>query len=541
MTPSSRRAAARIGSIALAAAFAAAVAAPAQAQADFTFNAYVVTTFGNQFEAGFPEAERQAGTLVVSVDAGGQAIEVESTRAVLTIDESFAGLSLDTEDERCTASGNTLTCEEPDRFTGFAAEFGFFLVVEPEVRPGDVAAYEIAVDADGATDTIEHTWEFAEAGSTAPDYVVNAHDAASPAPGAAANPAVEFQYNGEQGYEDFYFRVHGRAYYPQQGYVTPVLDYANCGLDEGGSEYCILEGFAPEPGRVYELSADTPIDLVPTADAPGPMRFPEAVVMEAITDEDLIDSIDFYDADTELAFVPGDAERIPNHPYFDVITADNPFDLDMADANVNGSAGDDAFYDIAYTNDSAVDAIISIPPWDVDVFDPYLVAIQLPTGVEVTAGDPETGYFTTPDRYGCQNLHIYERPAYAGIVAPYGIDDLDLVCEIGDVVQSGATETFRLPVEITSGTPTADGRSAVLDPALFWGEHALEEYEMTPADFPFLDADLDNNTSVLSLNTETPGLPATGTSPGLLGGLGALLVGAGAAAAVLARRLKAAQ
>jgi len=534
MAPSSRSAAARIGSIALAAVFGAAVAVPAQAQDDYTFQAYVRAPFGLQFEAGFPETERQEGLLVVLVGTP-PSVELEHTRVVLTIDEEFEGLSLATEDERCTASGRTLTCDEPGSIPDFGVDFQFSLDVGPQVQPGDVADYEIAIDADGVTETMPFTWEFAEAGSTAPDLVVDAGDA-TVGPGGAAEPPIAFQYNGDQGYEDFYFRFYSRAYYPQQDYLSVAAEYANCGEVEPGGVYCVLEGFAPEPGQVYELSADTPAGLVADADAPGPMRFPMAAEIEPITDEDLIDSIDFYDADTELAFVPSDARRIPNHPYFDVTTADNPFDLDMADASVNGSAGDDAVYEIAYTNDSAVNAIISVPPWDVDVFELYKVAIQLPTGVEVTAGDPETGYFATPDRHGCQNLRIYDRPYYDDIVAPFGIDDLDVVCELGDVVEAGTGQTLQLPVEITSGTPAADGRSAVLDPALFWSEEELAPYELTHEDFPYLDADLENNTSVLSLDTESSGLPATGTSPGPLGGLGALLLAAGAATAVLARR-----
>jgi hypothetical protein len=537
--PFARRSAVRAAASTAAAAFALAIGAPAPAQAqepaELGFDADARAADSGNFLGGLAEETAQAGAVFVGAWAG-QPTAIDRLRVTLAIDEDFDGLALATDQEECTASGTTLTCDFTDVTTVFSAWAAFDLVTAPDVAVDEVAEYDLTVQADDRDPVaFPGRWHFVPGGGEPSEFEVYVPDIAVLEPGASAHPPVTFQYHGDDAPEDLLFHVSGPMYYLWKDYIETTMPYSNCGTS-GGDVVCVLEGLAPQTGDVFELSPDTPVFMTPDENAPGPMPYSHQFHVEPVDErnQDVVDGIDYFDADTALVFEPSDAEGVPFKFGMMLTSGANPFDLEMADHEIRAGAGDEAVVDLTFTNIGTADALIHPTPQDVDVFEPFMIAVQLPSGAEVTQGDPETGFFSTPNRHQCQNIAIADWVVEDGSER-YGVERLDVLCWSLSELPIGESLTVELPVEVTSDAPSRDGLAVAIEPSVFWGEEFLNQYGLSKSDFPVVETDLENNTAVLGLNPA--GLPDTGTSLTPIGVAGALVLAAGAACFVLTRRI----
>jgi LPXTG-motif cell wall-anchored protein len=296
--------------------------------------------------------------------------------------------------------------------------------------------------------------------------------------------------------------------------VEVSAEYDNCVT---GAWYirCAVTLFPNSPGAVYTPSA--PISYTIGENVPGPFEICNCAYNVYAVDDagyaNLFGDLDWDEDSDNLMYLqevgePGTEFGSNNWGPITIETSYNPVDLSVDDMNLKGAKGTETTIEIEYTNEGPGDAI-SHP----DGPGTFVVLVSLPTGVELTK---ENGFCEKPD------LGNYEH--YFPDIDPEVLDDLDYDCFFMGI-KSGETYTVDLAVEITSNRTASDGTLAVL----------LQDGIMP-------DSDLSNNIATFTLNAKGSGnLPNTGTSLGLIIGIAALVLVAGAVLLVLtARKRKAA-
>jgi LPXTG-motif cell wall-anchored protein len=529
---SPKRGSARFGAILAAAAFGAALAAtPAQAQTGFDIDA-AAWPDGDSFYVGWTEeTQRQSGEFYAIVNADKA---FDGVQVVFGLSDDLGGLALETEQEGCVATGITITCDYTETSEWVEVRAAFDLLVPQSVRAFDEVDYSISVQPAGAEEATVFggTWEFLPTGDEYARYELFGSSFEGVAPGGTVTPQIAFRNANVGTYNDVYLAI-GQ----EHPYLQAAANYSNCGFNEWGETMCVFEGLAPEPGVIYELAADTPITVTLDEHAPGPMEYFQYFGVEAfdVWNRDEIENLDYFEADTELVFEVSDLEDIEDNGGTTVTSAANPYDLAIEAGDIDAATGETAVIDISAENLGPADAIAHAHPGSGE--GSFVFAVQLPAGVELDADQDENGYFTTPGDDHCHNAALNEWLADDD-PADYRLDRLDVVCSVFGDIEAGAVLTVDLPVKVT-GAAGADGRASIIDHSETWTDAELEYWDLTEADFPVLDSDLDNNTAAISRGGDGSGqLPSTGASLTVIGGTAAAALAAGVVVFVLMRRRK---
>jgi LPXTG-motif cell wall-anchored protein len=300
--------------------------------------------------------------------------------------------------------------------------------------------------------------------------------------------------------------------------ITVSGDYDNC-VGEGWYLQCAITDFPDDPGTVYTTSDPAAYTL--DENAPGPFEICNCAYNVYAADDaeyaNLFGDLEWDEGSDNLMRlqkVDEPATEFGARSWGPIVieTGRNPIDLSVEPVNIKGTKGTETTVEVEYTNEGPGDAI-SHP----DGPGTFLVLGSLPTGVELSDED-ET------------DANCYERPwswdHYLPALDPEVLEDLDFACFFINM-ESGETRTLELQVEITKNAPASDGTLAVV----------LQDGIMP-------DGDMSNNIATFSLNAKGDGngnLPNTGASLGLVIGIAALVLVAGAVLLVLtARKRKAA-
>ncbi|MCC3762674.1 hypothetical protein K3N28_06275 [Glycomyces sp. TRM65418] len=534
--PFAKRGALRAGAVLAATAFGTAVALPAQAQSEFELDGYAFPVEDTFYTGWTEETRSQAGQFYASA-YGDDETELGNVHVVFGLSDDLGGLALETSDEHCTAEGITITCDFTDVTTYMDTVWvDFNLLVSETVHAYDTVDWSVSVQPTSAEApaVFGGTWEFSPTEDDYAQYLVSGSTHEGVVPGSSLTPDVAFMKANEGTYNDVYFYISDG-----NPLLQTAAEYSNCGLVEWGGVMCVLEGLAPEPGVVYELSADTPLTVTLDANAPGPFEYNAWYSVEAFDmwNRDEIDSLDYFDADTELVFEATDRAAIEDNPVT-VVSTENPYNLAITANDIDVAKGETAVVDITVENSGPADAVAQPHPGSGE--GSFLYAIQLPAGVETDAELQENGYFTTAGDNHCtvaaENEWLAETDP-----ALYRLERLDVVCSIWGDIESGATLTLDLPVKVT-GDPGAEGTAVVLESAELWTDEELAYWDLTTEDFPILDGDLDDNSGSFSLKggNGSGQLPVTGMPLAVIGSAAVVALAAGAVVFVLMRRRKAA-
>jgi hypothetical protein len=535
--PFAKRGALRAGAVLSAAAFGIAVALPAQAQSEFELDGYAFPMEDSFYTGWTEDMHSQAGQFYASAYGDGET-ELGNVHVVFGLsDDLGGGLALETSDEHCTSEGITITCDFTDVTTYMDTVWvDFNLLVSETVHAYDTVDWSVSVQPAAAEvpAVFGGSWEFSPSDEDYARYFVSGSSHEGVAPGTSVTPEVAFMKDNAGTYNDVYF-------YISEGdpRLQTAAEYSNCGLVEWGGIMCVLEDLAPEPGVVYELSADTPLTVTLDANAPGPLEYRASYSVEAFDmwNRDEIDNLDYFDADTELVFEATDRAAIEDKAVSVVSTA-NAYNLVITADDIEAAKGETAVVDITVANSGPADAVAQPHPGSGE--GSFLYAIQLPVGSEIDAELRENGYFTTVGDNHCTVAAENEWLAESD-PALYRLERLDVVCSIWGDIESGATLTLDLPVKVT-GDAGVEGTAVILESAELWTDEELEYWGLTTEDFPILDGDLGDNSDSFSLKggNGSGQLPVTGTSLAVIGGAAAAALAAGAIVFVLMRRRRAA-
>ncbi|MEU5152923.1 LPXTG cell wall anchor domain-containing protein [Glycomyces sp. NPDC021274] len=531
-----KRGALRAGAVLAAAALGATAAIPAQAQPELELDGYAFP-MEDAFYTGWTEdTKSQAGQFYASA-YGDDETELGAVRVVFGLSDDLAGgLALATADEHCFAEGVTITCDFTDVTTYMDTTWvDFDLLVSETVQAYASVDWSVSVQpaAAEAPEVFGGTWEFEPAGEEYARYLVEGSVHEDVAPGTSVTPEVAFVNDNAGTYKDVYFYIGN-----DDPYLQTAAEYSNCGLIEWGGIMCVFEDLAPEPGVVYELSADTPLTVTLDANAPGPREYDAWYGVEAfdVWNRDEIENLDYFDADTALVFEATDRAEIEERPVT-VTSSANAYNLAITANDIDAANGETDVVDITVVNSGPANAVAQPHPGSGE--GSFLYAIQLPAGVAIDADIEENGYFVTEADNHChlaaENEWIAEHDP-----ALYHLDRVDVVCSIWEDIESGATLTLALPVKVT-GAAGAVGTAVVLESAELWTDEQLAYWDLTTEDFPILDGDLGDNSDTFALKAGGSGrLPDTGTSLTVIGSAAAVALAAGAVVFVLMRRRKAA-
>ncbi|MEU5875461.1 hypothetical protein AB0A73_28345 [Glycomyces sp. NPDC047369] len=360
-------------------------------------------------------------------------------------------------------------------------------------------------------------------------YTIEAEDVTGLVPGGTAPATLKFVNSGTAAPE------HGIIVQFVSEYLVTTGDYANCGY-----KYCVFPDFAPEPGVVYELPADTPLTVSVDADFPGPMPMLN-IVRFADLEAGAMDALDLNDAETELAFQVSEDQDVEEHATMVVTTAEHPYDIEAHDETVTGDAGGQAVMHLDYTNLGPADAIAYEHPTNAERH--FMIAVQLPDGLKVASqgpGVPPGVWDIDYDNY-CESFPEYQDPAPDPAI--YGLERVDFLCFAPGILDPGETVSLAIDVVIAADAVTNDGAISILEQAQTWEEVPYENIGQTLPEYPVIEQEFANNTADLRLEVTgtAPGtgggkLPETGGSLAAAGLAGAGAITAGAVLLALLRR-----
>jgi LPXTG-motif cell wall-anchored protein len=536
-----RRAAAGAGAALTAAAFAVGLtAAPALAQPGLDIEGWAEPVETSDFYVGWSEeTERQGAELRFSTRGADDAANLPSLHVEFGIASNVDGLTFETENPACIADGSTITCDFVDVYAGADYDVDFDVLVGSGINAYDQVEWDLSIEPSGYDAyATSGTWEFLPLDDAEWDYDVNASDFEDVAPGTALTPAIEFANVGEHTYTGVIF-----SFWADDPYLSTVAEYGNCGMFRDDEIWCALPDLSPAPGEVYELSADTPVTVTLGESAPGPIQYRQGFQVAPLDSwgRYYLDEIEFFDADQELAFELTDRTGV-ERSQMTVTSAVNPFDMTVAEQRIDGEAGESTTLPIVLDNLGPADALARAHPGSGE--GRFHIAVQLPTGVKVTGVD-EYGHIEV-DGYYCSDAAANE---WMGEIDPavYQLDRIDVMCWGPDVLLPGEEFRLDLPVAVTGSAASTDGLVSVMESADTWDFTGFEEnWGLTEADYPTIDADLDNNVAALTLNAAVPGgggsgqLPSTGVSLTVIASAAAAALAVGAVAFVVVRRRKAA-
>lgn len=500
-----------------------AIAAPAYAEeAPYDFQAGAFAEADSWYTGGAHAGEPQAGQFYANPLLEGDET-VASFRATLSVMPG-SGIILATEDENCVSEGNALICDYVD--TNWGAEVGFTLVTDGSIAIGEDVEYTISITADGYdTEYLSDVWNFTseDEGGWGAEYDVEVTSYTEVEPGTVLDPEFAFANNESDAYEGMYFMA-----YADEDFLSIAAEYGNCGVNEWGGVLCHLPDFNPEPGVTYEIDPSTPITVTVSEDAPGPIEY--HAQFNAVSDA-YGEGIEFFDADEDLAFVESEREVTEDWSVMSIETTEHLYDLAVEDRAVDGES-----LTIPVENLGPAAAFARRHPGSGE--GDFMVSIQLPTGV--TIGETDEGVIYG-DGYFCAAAEGNDWMSEFD-PAVYGVERLDVQCWFYDDLAAGATLSINLPVVVADGAKADDGLVVANLDSTGWDFSEFEEnWGLSEADYPVLDADLENNTAKLSVGTGGSGqLPVTGSALTITVSAAAAALVAGAVLFVLRRRKAAA-
>jgi hypothetical protein len=269
------------------------------------------------------------------------------------------------------------------------------------------------------------------------------------------------------------------------------------------------------PGAVFTIDPKTPLKLKVADQAPGPYTYGAyAAAIPLANDETAAQAVRKSSGSkgggSELrlvraaspALVPGDdLNNYDNAVEFAVAVPKHAADSVAIGAGISGSAGETKSIQVGVRDDGPADVLIPSESWALSA------NVTLPAGVTVLAVDQQCA----PIIDGKTDWDKQGKP-----------DGLSYQCFPPEDVTAGHEYLFPFKVKVT-GSAGAAG-SIVVDGGV-------------------QDPDTGNNTAAIMLTVATGGtgggeggLPVTGARVGVVAGIGALLVVAGAVALVLVRR-----
>ncbi|MEV4196752.1 LPXTG cell wall anchor domain-containing protein [Micromonospora globbae] len=434
----------------------------------------------------------------------------------------------------CDVSPTKLHCEA-DLQDGDTPGFDYMVTGRDGAKPGQQGALSISVASGGKTATGKAGVTIAEGVDLVSDPTVEA----SGEPGARVGVPGVVRNAGET-------LVDGTVLVVQADWLAAYAgDFSNCLSEEFGVyAFCTFDTKL-ERGRTYELSEDLPIKLSPDARTGATLP----VFLDWWTRDDWNQAFeDWLVGDLkpgrggELRLVAKERSSVARSPQTDLdklnnmtfamigVTGDNPADLKAVGATASGKKGDVVDVQPGFTNlgpaileyqgqasqDISIDDLpvrISIPEGTTAVEAPWDCVPYVP-GEE---WDPWNANWGEPGakEYACQ---VTETPKDTESVYYFGL-------RIDEVVPNAkGSVTTKLP-----GDPKADNDTAaiVINP-VGGGTPG------TPGDG---DQGGDGGQGGGD-DGDGPTLPITGSSTGLIAGVGALLLVAGVGGYVLARRRK---
>lgn len=506
-----------------------AVAAPA-AQADpipFDVQADAYSNADSWYAGGDYAGEVQSGYFYANPLLDGDE-PIADFRATLSVPHDL-GIELSTEDEHCTSDGDAIICDYVDSYFGAYVEFD--LKHDGAIPVGRDVEYTITVIADDYDPHYVYgTWTFAgdDEGGWGTEFDVAHSSYTDVAPGTVLTPDFAFTNNESNSFEGVYLMV-----YADEGFLDLAAEYSNCGANEWANVICHLPDFTAEAGATYEFDPASPVTVALREDAPGPITYH---AWFSVTTDAYVEDIEFFDADQEFGFVESDRDSVEGWGLVEVESASNPYDL-----AVNGGSSDEfnKVLTLQIDNLGPATAFSRQHPGSGD--GSFTVSVQLPTGM--TLGETEDG-FLDGDSWVCAEIAAVEwfRDLDPAI---FGVERLDIQCWYRGTVTTEEPVLINLPITVDPDAPAAEDGLVVagLD-TTGWDFSDFEENwpGLTEDDYPVLDADLSNNTAVLSITAEggSEPLPVTGSAltAVVASAAGALI--AGVIAFVVLRRRKAA-
>jgi hypothetical protein len=357
----------------------------------------------------------------------------------------------------------------------------------------------------GPTDSDELTIVRAAGGV---DIEVNKIDDIKLAPGRTATVPVVIRNAGTDTVNEISVALIGEEYlsYPEK--------YSNCETEEGAL-ICVFEQELA-PGKVFTLSAETPLKVKVAAGAPGPASYVSAVAAVGVTDQDLDLLAARKSSGTKLALVSTSSKRsiaaaedidiedidlnfADNIATFDVKVSKNPADSVALGATFSGAVGDTRTVKVGVRNDGPAATVPATASWI------YSAEVKLPAGVTATEVDEDCLPLVNGE------LDIDQEFGQA--------QGRDYLCLLEGNLAQGKSAHWSFTAKITDDS-TAAGSVTVYSGAQ--------------------ESKASNNTAKIGVELTAGGsgggLPVTGAPAGMVAGGGALLLAGGAVAFVLARR-----
>lgn len=389
-----------------------------------------------------------------------------------------------------------------------------------------VHGYTITIGVDGETvDTVEGTIEVLpdEGDGYARPYLLGdaAYDGVEP--GSTVDVAPEFLQ--DSALPDNAAAVVVTTWAPEylpHGLARPGADYDNCIETEGVNVTCIVTDFDDLPGTAFTF--DTPIGYTVHEDAPGPVDVCDCIYEVYTIGADELETDfggEFWDPgsgnlfDLRVVDDPDSEFRDEFQGLIDIVTAANPFDLAVADANAKGGKGDEVTLSVPVKNLGPAAA-----PTFFDGPGSYGIIGTLPKGLELVEVDSEGD-----ETFCVESDSPFVEDSFPGI----DLSKADFVC-LFQGVDVDESFDFEFTVKITDPDSNAKGTLKV----------AAIDNDGYPG---VADANPKNNTADITVNGSGNGsgqLPKTGTSLTTVLGIAALVLVAGVVLLVVtARRRKA--
>ncbi|MFC4333924.1 LPXTG cell wall anchor domain-containing protein [Salininema proteolyticum] len=370
-----------------------------------------------------------------------------------------------------------------------------------------------------------------------PEHLVHIEDVADVQPGAEFPLSVSV--SGLQAADSGTF-LEIRPSSRNQFLDVDLSPYDNCSTEANA---CAFPDLNLEPGKVYEVAADTPVNVVVDDTAPGPWDtrlFSSSRPMDENLWWRFVEvgaDLDF-DSSSQLRLVESTGPSFEEKAQARISIVDNPYDIAMKGADVEGTTGEEKTLELTVSNDSETAAHFVDTPgrWSSSL----LVTVDLPDGLAIDFPEGDD-HFRSIDGTMCDGSG----------------DSNDLTCEVfREVLHPGESFTLPLPTVITDEEGGEPGSATVGDGPQYWDEERYElidqqneeaDWKLGRQYFESVELETANNTAVLTLNgkgadenaassggddeSESAGkLPVTGSSMtvGIAAAAAALAVGVGA-------------
>ncbi|WBB96067.1 MULTISPECIES: hypothetical protein [unclassified Solwaraspora] len=424
------------------------------------------------------------------------AVDVSVTIDASTVSDAFR-IDLPGASQGCTVAGKVATCTL-DELAGDSTH-----VYRVDALPGDLDVLEYSGVIEVTTSAANMPEEQQTTGRvqlTGPgvDLVVGEIDDVTLQPGESTNVPVRAANVGT-------VAAAGVQVVLSTGLDLELPDrYDNCEYNADFLELtCQILGEVG-PGEVFTLHEETPLRVRVGETAPGPSERIVVVSVLPLGDDEVaaLGTMSARSAGNELRLATleplPDLNDTDNWTEFLVNIPNQPADSVAIGATVQGAVGDVVDIEVGMRNDGPADLILPGQAWA-----PSAV-VTLPVGVEAVAvGDRcapvVDGSPVWDDRGQPNGLVYFCRPTHSPV----------------------AGESFHYPFQVEIVGAAGAAGSIVIDGGV-------------------QDPDTDNNTAEITLGSGGEGagggLPVTGANAGLLAGVGAVLVVAGAVAVVMFRR-----